>query len=698
MSGSSEQTKETETETKTEAVESKDSVPAKPKKKGNVKVGRYLINQDAPIPGYDNGPVKAYKATTQRDETGYFAYVCEPSVPPRHGKRSAFNRIINDSVIKMVSHGVAYWPLASQERYFFIYEDRLGEKLLSPKAERAMGIKQDIVLENFVKPMTDILMDFRDKDVIHASIRPDNIYTRGSKDMKKILLGDCLTTPSGYLQDAVYEPIERAMTQNIAKGPGIMPSDMYSFGATIAVLLRHTDPMKNLSQEEIVLKKIDQGSYSALTSGDRFTGSILELLRGILHDDPTQRWNIDEVSAWVDGRRLSPKQADKKVLAPRPIVFGNKKYFSPILLSLDLVKNPEDVVRIVEDGILKNWINRAIEDPNLWEKMEEAINASKKASDPGGYADRLACNLSMELDSQAPIRYKNLVMNPDGVGSGLAQAFALKENLQAYADLFSNGIVLNWIKSQISTQLDITALISKFDNCRTFIKQANIGFGLERCLYALNPDAHCVSERFQNYHVLNPEDVIFAYEDMCQKGKSPSLFIDRHIAAFLSVKDSRSIDSYLVDLNSPDHHRKVVANLHCLASLQTRHKLPMFSGVSMAINDQLHIVYKRYHDKKVRENLKKNIVRYAQEGDLGKMSNLLSNMDLKKKDFSEFKKAMKEYSNLSMELEKLKERLQNKSKFGIATGQEVSALVSSVLASIIILVIAFLYFTDHSIF
>ena len=191
---------------------------------------------------------------------------------------------------------------------------------------------------------------------------------------------------------------------------------------------------------------------------------------------------------------------------------------------------------------------------------------------------------------------------------------------------------------------------------------------------------------------------MFAYEDMCEKGKEPVSFIDRHIAAFLSVKDNKIIDSYVVDLNSGEQHKIVMANLKTMAMLQRRSKLPLFPGIASAVSNQLNVVYQRFHDRTVRDALKKNILRYAQEGDLVKMAGLLDNTDVHTKDLSAFKRAMNEYDSLKNEAARLELRLADKKTFGIATGQEISALISSVIAGIVILFVAFLYLSGGPIF
>src|SRR5690606_29023817 len=103
---------------------------------------------------------------------------------------------------------------------------------------------------------------------------------------------------------------------------------------------------------------------------------------------------------------------------------------------------------------------------------------------------------------------------------------------------------------------DISPLMNRFDACRNFIRQKKIAFGLERCLYFLSPDGRCLSDKLKSYYVISPDEMALAFEDMCAKGKAPAFFIDRHCAAFLSVRDSKVIDSYLYELEGPEEHKR----------------------------------------------------------------------------------------------------------------------------------------------
>lgn len=656
---------------------------------------------DNPLPQYNQGPVKAYAALPRDRSAGQcFALVCERHLIPRLRDIQSYNNVSNPSLVPLVTSGSVLWPPAKQERYVFIYKSVLGRRLLAEDDKAlAMGLRNEEVMSAIIKPMVDVLSDFRDKDFFHGAIRPSNMFdTSATGRLENVVLGDCLAAPPSYGQSCLFEPIERGMVPSTARGVGTPVDDMYSFGVSLAVLLRTSDPMQGLSDQDILRQKIEFGSYAAITGKDRFKGSVLELLRGLLHDEPLQRWNIDEVRAWMDGRRLSPKQTTKHKKASRQLDFNGKKYVLAPLLALDLSSNPADTQKIVDTEDLQQWISRALEDDEIEARVTKAISQAAEKGRGPGYEDRLVSFLSTALDPFGPIRFKGLNLLGEGFGFALAEAMALKKDLKVFGEILTQGVPLVWVNTQHNPSTDISALISRFDNCRNFMRQTKIGYGIERSAYLLCQELHCLSEKLTKYCVTSAEDMIRAFEDLCQNGQAPNIFIDRHAAAFLCVRDSKIIEPFLYDMAQLEAYKKIMANLQCLAAIQKRSNLQGFPGIAASFMKQIDALYDRFHDRELRDKLDKNIRKFAADGDLVKMSASLANPDTNKKDLSNFWQAVHEYRELTVELQNLEVNLAVKERFGKSTGKQFSAVVSGAIAAIIMFVTALMYFAGYSFF
>ncbi len=660
-------------------------------------LGDYQIYCGEALPQYNVAENKAYRAVMSKADSGesLFAIVCERHVLPRRKAAGKYTAIVNPNLVFLMTSGKVYWPPARQERFVFIYKDTLGKVLLKPDAPLAMGWRQEAVLETVLHPMVQVLQDFRDRDFYHGAIRPSNMFeSRISQTPKLVVLGDCLSMPPAYTQPAVYETIERSMANPISRGLGALADDLYSFGVTLAVFMRTTDPLEGLTDEQIIREKIRHGSYAAITGKDRFKGSILELLRGLLHDDPSQRWTIDEILVWMDGRRLSPKQAIKHKKATRPMSFAGEKYLYLPVLTTAIAKYPTETAKVVEDGSLEQWLERSLEDDDTVEKMQQGVTVSSDGGKGTGYAERLAANLSSVFDTMAPVRFRGLSMMGDGIGNALCNAVATKQDVKPFIDFFLQGVAMHWINNSENPNMDVGALISKFDSCRSSLRQSKSGFGLERCLYTLSSDAPCLSPKLEDYIVSNPEDMMYAFEDLCEKGDSPAFFLDRHSIAFLSVNDSKSIDSFLFDLNAPEEYKRVIAELKCLSNIQKRSKMPKFPHIGKTFLDSLPCVFERFHDQELKEKVQKEAEQAAQQGDLTRMLAAVNSRETQDKDFQAFRRAMVEFSDLREEYAHLEKQLANEKAFGKTTGREISALISGAIALLTIAVTTFMFFTD----
>ena len=656
------------------------------------------IQCKSPLPLYNTGANKAYRAhSVDSNKTPLIAIVCERQLVPRRLAADVYSTILDNCLAKLVLHGVVYWPPSKCEVYVFIYYDNLGKPLLEPGAPAALGWKQDDVLPIIVKPIVGLLQDFRDKDFVHGAIRPENMFDGGAQGKpSKVLLGDCLSAPPSSTQSVLYEPIARGMSDPVGRGKATQASDLYALGASIAVIMRHNDPLKGLSDDEIIKQKVIHGSYGAITGKDRFKGEILELLRGLLHDEPGQRWTIDEVLEWLDGRRLSPKQSTAMKKAPRPFELGGEKYFVTPLLAMNLEGQVKELKKTIEDDSLLNWIERSLEDEEISERFQKAVLDARQQSTGSGYESCLAGNVSIALDTEAPLRFRGLRLIGDGIGSALAQATVLKQPIGTFVEIFRNSLVLNWLAVQNANIVDVTGLFAKFEKCRRYLKTSKFGDGVERVIYLLSPECPCLSEVVQEYYIVGPEDLLNAYEDLCKQGKPPATFLDRHSVAFLYEKDQKVIEPYLYDLNTHENHRVVAANLKCMAAIQKRYNMGNMPGIGKVMAPRLQPVVRRYHDRRVQEKMKEAGAEFQSTGDLNAIAALFENTEVLKKDFSSFRKAMHEFKTIEVQRQKLEVQLQNKDKFGLETGREIAAIISCILAFMIIVGTAFMFLTDKT--
>lgn len=681
-----------------DATEDPQAVQEGPKNDTAVLNGRFEILPGNRLPAFDNGPAKAYAARAAgQAQAGFFALVCESGLVPRVRYAATFSTIMNPNLVKLIASGVVYWPPDGGYRYVFVYENNLGRPLMQKGGAGGLGWKQEQVMSAVIKPLVNVLLDLRDADLVHGCINPYNMFDGGAEIVDKAILGECLSLPPSMSQPALFEPVERAMTDPVARGMGTFEDDLYAFGVTLTVILRHRDPMEGMTDEDIIRQKVEMGSYAALTGKERFTGGLLELLRGLLYDDRVQRWTLDEVMTWLGGQRLSPKQSAKKQKAARPVHFNGERYFRPALLAMDLEKNQAEAVQMIESGHLNQWIERSLEDSVIGERYQKALDAVQDYGRGPGYWDLLLSRMSVALDPEAPVRYKGLKLNPEGLPCALAKAVYDGGDVAPFAEIVNHQLVIFWLQAQQDMRVDVGTLLPRYDACRTYLRQPTMGYGIERCLYFLNRECPCFSPKLKGFYVTTPEELMLAFEEIAKRPDRPALFIDRHIAAFLSVKDRKDVDAYFLELNAPEHYKRVLGNLKTIATIQQRGRMKPLPGVASWVADVVEPLYERYHDRTLRTALQEKVKKLKAGGDISKIAAVFDDADLRKKDFQGFRAAMIEYAKLREEHAELEEKMAKPESFGKETGNEVASVVSCFLAGVIILAFAFLYFTNKGI-
>lgn len=646
--------------------------------------GEIEILPDSPLPHLDVGPIKAYAALTKSREKAY-ALICEKHLCPQITASAKYYGISSPYLPRLIGAGAVDWSLLHQQRYCFVYENKQGKPVANPGNIMGMNLKNDLVVNTVVKNIVPAIKDMRDVDFVHGNIRLSNLFDGGVSGLEKVMLGECLSAPPGYFQPALYETIERASAQPLGRGKAVHEDDMYAFGVTLAVMMRGSDPLAGFTDDEIISQKIEVGSYAAVTGKERFTGSLLECLRGLLNDDPRLRWTIDDVITWLEGRRVHPKQSvNAKLKASRPLDFNQEKYLRPQMLALDLPKNPKETEKLVEGKDLNQWLNRSLQDKVIEERVDDAIDAAREKGTGGFFPERLACYLSIALSPEMPLMFRGLHMMPHAFGQMMVESAALKKDLNPFVEILQNQMMLFRINTEGGPG-DSGDLITQFDACRAFLRQSIIGYGVERCIYYMAPEAHCLSDKLKNFYVRSSEDLLNAFEKIASLPSRPDSFFDRHIISFLSVRDRQIIDPYIPDLNSDEKPRNILASIRVLSAIQTRSKLPAMPGVTSWLAETFDPLINRFHDRDMRARTRAQLQKIKDKGDISKLSAIFDNPQLFPEDFRLFKMAIRDYNNLRQEHRRLSESLDTDTAYGHGTGRQVAAAVSGGVATLVIL-------------
>ena len=643
---------------------------------------------------YSNQYVGAYLAKSiSADQREYIAYVCEPQYTPRNRVGPSYASIANGALLRLIGSGIGRIKDQNLSRFVFIYENALG-KPIAEGDSIALGMKGEKLMEKVIGPIVNVLKDLRDNDIVHGGIRVSNLFDGGKDNYDHVVLGECLSLPPSMAQPVIYEPIDRALAQPTGRGLGTNQDDLYSLGVCIAMLMRTKDPMKGKTEAEIIQNKMQYGTFSTMLSSDEhLSGAVLELLRGLLYDDRNQRWTLDEVLTWLDGRRLSPKQSSKKLKAARPLPFNGKTYYYPASLARDFFQRPQEAVQLVEGGELYQWIKRSLDDEMMLMRFDSAVKSADEQGRGQSYWDRLISRMAICLDPEGPIRYKSLSVTGEGISTAMAEAFVLNKDLPTYAEIFTGSLLSYWMTTLTDLNYDMANFVTRFDACRNYIRQPGPGFGLERILYFLNPDVHCLSPVVSKFYARTPEEFLQACEEIAaDQQHRPARLMDRHSIAFLCVKDRKVAEPYLYDLASNEPYRYALGTLQCLASIQRFYRMPPMRHLTQWMAEFIEPVFDRFHDRDVRRELRRKVSEIRDKGDLAKMLAVLDNAELLRNDLMNFRGAIRQYRALVQERDDLNIRAKDIKFYGRREGRETSVITAGFIATLLIVGVIILYF------
>jgi eukaryotic-like serine/threonine-protein kinase len=649
--------------------------------------GRIDILPTMPLPQYSVAGQTTYAARKTGDaKADYIAIICNTGLPSRGDQINQVKGIQNIGLLQLVDHGVIDWPQTGGRVPVFVYERPAGPRFFETLQSKREALNEETIIRNVLKPIAGALHELSRAGVHHGAIRIDNIFFRDHAN-SNAQLGDCLSLPAGFAQPAVFETIERAMTRPAARGSGLISDDLYALGVCVVMMALGRNPVDGLDDETLLLNKIDRGSFIALLGTTRLAQGLNELLRGLLTDDAKQRWTLADIDLWLSGRRLTPKQPEGSRRGARAYSFDKKDYWQTRLLARAFAQNVPDAARDIAAGELDKWLQRSLGDEGRANEVKAVLEniATSTSGKATNLEDKIVTRVCIALDPPAPLRYRGLSIMPMGIGPALADAFINNGNIQIIAEIISNQFSGAWINLQKEVVPDYLATVKILDQMRSQLDRTSAGSGPERVLYELNPSMPCISPMIRSQCATSIRDVLLALDKVASSSAHPREPIDRHIAAFCIVRERRLNESFLSALNAPEGTpRRALGILNILADLQYRSGPEKLKGLSAWMLTLLEPGIRRYRNKKVRERMQKDAEKLVRDGSLVELLRLVDDAEGIEQDRRGFLAARETYQSSVRHILRLENDIKNKIKVGKEIGHPISAIVSIVLALLLL--------------
>lgn len=657
---------------------------------GLVLAGNYRIHPEKLLPHLDSPMAHAVAATDLRSAgREMFALVCRSDLLPRVDFITQLSRMERLPIVNPVDAGPIDWPETGGRRFVIVFDLSFGERLCPTADTKIEPMHEDTVVRTIIQPLLPLLKELSNRFIPHRAIRPDNLfYSDGSR--QSVVLGECVSAPASISQPVAFEPVESAMARPSSRGLGMPTDDLYSFGVLLAFLLTGGQATNGKSDEEIVDSKFVRGSYATLLGEARVSLFMMEPLRGLLCDEPKDRWTATDLELWLGGRKQSPMQPMLPARASRSLRIGNGEYWTKISLCNAMGTNWQEAGQLINGGELQRWLQRALSDDEGSQALTEVLEGAAILADK---EEHLTSKTLIALEPSLPLRYKDLTVKIDGLTDAFAIDFHDQQFQQTFIEMMGAKLPQIYLQSQAGTRPDQVALMKFFDMINFFLDRPGIGTGIERALYETNPTWPCQSPLVQNFYVFEIQDLLPALERAVAQGGVANEIVDRHIVAFCATR-VRSLPERI--LRSLDRHDDVatfrLAVLHLLAEVQRASKSKQkYPALCRHLAASVQPIIESYHNRIYRDRLAQEIEVASGKGDILEVLFLLDSLDARDQDTEGFERAKDSYAGHARAVAWLQRGGLTSAENIRFKSQQASTLISATISAMAILALSLIY-------
>ncbi len=643
----------------------------------SVRLGeRYEILPGTPLGEFAPPGGEAYRALDRaRPGAAVYALVTEPGLPPRATLLDAVAALQTETLSRPIAWGTVDWPPRGR-RLFVILFNEPGERLVAGSTAPFPPLSDDDILQHVLPAALTALKALFDLGATHRALRPANLFRTGDG---RIVLGECVSMPPAAAQPMAFETIESGLAQPMGRGAGLPGDDLYALGMTLAVLLLGRDPVAGVPDDELLAAKIARGSVATLLAGTNLPTRMLEPVRGLLADDPRERWTLQDLGIWLTSRRVPLRQLPPQKRAARPFEFEDEGHITARPLARAFVKSPAAAIKPIRSGDLEAWLARSLGESEAAAQVARAVDGSE-AGNPASEA-HLVARVAMALDPAAPLRYAELAAALDGLGPALAATFRAGAAATAIADAIMTRLPQFWVGVQGPLRPEQVPLLKTFDRLRALLEDRRSGFGLARVLYELNPGLHCLSPAIEREHVMDGAAVMPALERAAVDGRISDPLIDRHLAAFIAARCARAGSDWLDQLASQKPEARILGTLGIFAYLEGLGGRKTGPALATRIERELPPAIERLRSRTRRMALRATLARLAADGSLAAMLAAVTDPAELQRDEAEFRAARSEQALIRGELAALANAAAERPERAAELGGTMSFALASALAA-----------------
>lgn len=607
----------------------------------------------------------AYMAVDkERPGKDIYALIHHPTVPLRNEVYKNLRGRPVANLVNPIDRGLMTLDLQGgrKQRLVTIFERPTGGALFGPDGKVHPRVNTNKLRQNIVLSALKAIAAVHKRGFTHRSIKPTNMYF-AAPDGDEICLGECYSSPAGYKQPFALEPLKLAVADEIARGEGDLESDFYQLGATLQCLYFGEPLWQGKDRSSLLMARVNQGSFWALAGGREIPGALGNLIRGLMADEEEERWNAEDILDWFEGVGKPKRTSMKAWSMNRPTNFKGVAYVDRRLLADAFARDPREAANFLKGLDFPAWVQLSFRDEILTERLESILNVVSGGGLGGVRPDdyKMVTRVCMFLHPNGPVHFKGHSFFLDGIASALADAFAREDRdlIGVILDLFDEKF-LNALSEVCSERNE--RFLSQVRMLRPVMVHGSskqLGRGMERVLYALNPILPCVSQRFSNVWIGSIKQMMRAIDRLAGNGPLKNILLDRHIAAFCTAHGSdleRDFSKIAAAQNDPARLNGLTSEF--FGMLQRRFKLEPLHHMTEKLVEGLGQSVKAIKNKKRRERVAALLEKVKKSGDVYKLTTELNISRIQVEDSREFAQARTAIMKLDREKARLSRKIQ----------------------------------------
>lgn len=633
-------------------------------------LNRYEIDPSTPLPALSRASARAFAAIDRNEPSrAIYAVVTDPRRPFRQRSYHQSRQMQNDCFTTLIRTGSEAWPLTQRKETILIVPRPAGAPLMPSLNDRIEPLPFHRLTRAVLPAIADMLDEMANNHITHRAIRPDNIFL--DADTGTFTVGECFSVPGGVALPAVFEPIERAMCMPEGRGEGDPSDDMFALGVTTLFLALGQNPVADLDDETLLLRRRQLGTYAALVGKRRMPTELIQMLRALLRDDQDDRWSVEDLLGWLNSGRVSSPPGNVKIECTRPFEFGERKYKTTQTLAYALGGDWNGALEVVKSGTIRKWLDKALKD-----KRAQSALARCSVSGTNGprsiSADLRVARTLLALDPNGPLRYRDLTMMPDGIGAALAVLYDDPARLKTLVDMLIGMLPAFWMDQKNRPNYAMFTADEAINRVLPLLSQQAPGFGIERVLYELNPSMACQSPLVASANCVEITPLLRALDNCAGDQES---IIDRHIAGFIAARVRGSVDRDMNDISlASAPGEKLLAQMRLIAHVESQGDIDELTGICRYFMRKSAVILDTYRHVDLRARLAKKANAAAESGNVGKMLKVLGSEKTRRWDSNGFNTARRQYRQDESDVAALQESFATVPERSRDVGKQLGAL------------------------